>query len=107
LPIFIGGAVRGLADMYQKKKNIKLSAEEEELGKGNLFATGLVAGGAVAGVIIAIMAGFDGPAAILAKLNLEEGFSNAIGHGGYQILGVLFFALMAFVLYRIAIKKDK
>jgi putative OPT family oligopeptide transporter len=107
LPIFIGGAVRGLADMYQKKKNIKLSAEEEELGKGNLFATGLVAGGAVAGVIFAIMAGFDGPAKVLNKLNMELGFSEAIGHGWYQVLGVLFFAFMAFVLYRIAIKKDK
>lgn len=108
LPIFAGGAVRGLADIYQKKKNIKqLSAEEEELGKGNLFATGLVAGGAVAGVIFAIMAGFDGPAAFLNKLNFEEGFSGAIGHGLYQILGVLFFLLMAFVLYKVAIKKEK
>lgn len=107
LPIFIGGAVRGLADRYQKKQNIKLSAEEEELGKGNLFATGLVAGGAVAGVIFAIMAGFDGPAKVLAKLNVEEDFSKVLGHGGYQVFGVLFFAFMAFVLYRIAIKKDK
>jgi uncharacterized oligopeptide transporter (OPT) family protein len=108
LPIFAGGAVRGLADIYQKKKNIKaLSAEEEELGKGNLFATGLVAGGAVAGVIFAIMAGFDGPAAFLNKLNMEHGFGEAVGQGTYQIIGVLFFALMAFTLYRIAIKKDK
>jgi len=107
LPIFAGGAVRGLVDIYQKKKKIKLSAEEEELGKGNLFATGLVAGGAVAGVIFAIVAGFDAPAAFLSKLNFEEGFSNWIGHGAYQILGVFFFVVMGFVLYRIAIKKDK
>lgn len=107
LPIFAGGAVRGLADLYQKKKNVKVSAEEEELGKGNLFATGLVAGGAVAGVIFAIMAGFDGPAAFLNKLNMEHGFGEAVGQGTYQVIGVLFFALMAFTLYRIAIKKDK
>ena len=107
LPIFAGGAVRGLADIYQKRKNIQSSAEEEELGKGNLFATGLVAGGAVAGVIFAIMAGFDGPAAFLNKLNFEFGFSGWLGHGAYQILGVLFFVLMGFTLYKIAIKKDK
>ena len=107
LPIFAGGAVRGLADIYQKRKNIQSSAEEEELGKGNLFATGLVAGGAVAGVIFAIMAGFDGPAAFLNKLNFEVGFSGWLGHGAYQILGVLFFVLMGFTLYKIAIKKDK
>lgn len=107
LPIFAGGAVRGLADMYQKRKKLKVSEEDDELGKGNLFATGLVAGGAVAGVIFAILAGFDGPAAFLNKLNLEMGFSQLIGHEFYQILGVLFFVLMAFVLYRIAIKQDK
>jgi len=107
LPIFAGGAVRGLADIYQKRKNIQSSAEEEELGKGNLFATGLVAGGAVAGVIFAIMAGFDGPAVFLNKLNFEVGFSGWLGHGAYEILGVLFFVLMGFTLYKIAIKKDK
>ena len=107
LPIFAGGAVRGLADIYQKKKQLKVSAEDDELGKGNLFATGLVAGGAVAGVIFAIMAGFDGPAAVLNKLNLEMGFSQLIGHEFYQVLGVLFFLFMAFVLYRISIKQDK
>src|SRR5688572_29392879 len=48
LPIFIGGAIKGLVDRREKKKNIVKTPEEEELGKGNLFATGLVAGGAVA-----------------------------------------------------------
>ena len=105
LPIFAGGAIKGLAEMYQKKKKIQLTAEEEELGKGSLFATGLVAGGAVAGVIFAIMAGFDGPAAFLNKLNMESGFSGAIGHGAYQILGVIFFALMGWILYKTALKK--
>ncbi len=105
LPIFAGGAIKGLADMYQKKKKIKRSAEDEELGKGSLFATGLVAGGAVAGVIFAIMAGFDGPAAFLNKLNMEAGFSGAIGHGAYQLLGVGFFALMGWILYKTALKK--
>ena len=105
LPIFAGGAIKGAAEWYQKKKNIKKNADEEELGKGSLFATGLVAGGAVAGVIFAIMAGFDGPAAILSKLNMEAGISGAIGHGAYQILGVLFFAVMGLILYRTALKK--
>lgn len=105
LPIFAGGAIKGAAELYQKRKNIKKSADEEELGKGSLFATGLVAGGAVAGVIFAIMAGFDGPAVVLNKLNMEEGFSASIGHGTYQLLGVLFFAAMGLILYRTAIKK--
>jgi len=106
LPIAIGGAIRGLVDMKNKKKNIKLSAEEEELGKGNLFATGLVAGGAVAGVIIAIMAGFNSTAAGLDAVNLEKALSSSLGEEGYFILGVAGFAAMGYILYRIATKKE-
>ncbi|SFO30840.1 putative oligopeptide transporter, OPT family [Chitinophaga sp. YR627] len=105
LPIFIGGAIRGLVDKKRKKDNIQVSAEEEELGKGNLFATGLVAGGAVAGVIIAILAGFDGSASVLASINLEETLSHTLGTGGYFLLGTVAFALMGTYLYRVAVKK--
>ncbi len=106
LPIFIGGAIRGLVDWKQKRSGIRLSAEEEELGKGNLFATGLVAGGAVAGVIVAVLSVNEGVAAGLARINLEHGLSAALGNGGYQLLGVLFFALMGYTLYRIGRQKQ-
>ncbi|UPK69879.1 OPT family oligopeptide transporter [Chitinophaga filiformis] len=104
LPIFVGGAIRGLVDQKRKKQNVHLSAEEEELGKGNLFATGLVAGGAVAGVIIAILAGFDSTSTALAAVNMEGALAGIFGHGGYFILGTAMFALMGWVLYRIANK---
>ncbi|MCF6401389.1 OPT/YSL family transporter [Chitinophaga filiformis] len=104
LPIFVGGAIRGIVDQKRKKQNVHLSAEEEELGKGNLFATGLVAGGAVAGVIIAILAGFDSTANALAAVNMEHALAGIFGHGGYFILGTACFALMGWMLYRIANK---
>ncbi|AHF15832.1 OPT family oligopeptide transporter [Niabella soli] len=104
LPIFIGGLIRGAVD---KKAGKAASAEEEELGRGNLFATGLVAGGAVAGVIIAILSGFDGPAAALAKVNAEHGLTRVLHEDGYYILGTLAFATMAFVLYRVGLSKNK
>jgi OPT family oligopeptide transporter len=104
LPIFAGGAIRGLVDYKQKKANKSVSPEEEELGKGNLFATGLVAGGAVAGVIIAILAGFDSSADVLAKLNNQELLTNILGQGGYYIIGCAFFAFMGWYLYRTARK---
>ncbi|WP_212001680.1 OPT family oligopeptide transporter [Chitinophaga sp. HK235] len=104
LPIFVGGAIRGVVDYKNKKANVHTSAAEEELGKGNLFATGLVAGGAVAGVIIAILSGFDWSAAVLTKLNAESGLSGILGHGGYYVLGCAFFAFMGWYLYRTARK---
>ncbi|MDB5209635.1 MAG: oligopeptide transporter, family, partial [Sediminibacterium sp.] len=105
LPIFIGGAIRGIVENKQKKANIKLNAEEEELGIGNLFATGLVAGGAVAGVVIAFLAGSDVGERFLKAVSLEAGITNGLSEGGYYILGTVFFALMGLILYRVAIKK--
>ncbi len=107
LPIFIGGAIKGLVDRKRKKEKIITSPEEEELGKGSLFATGLVAGGAVAGVAVAFVAGTDSGNRFLKAVSLNDTMTNALGTGGYMLMGVLFFALMAFLLYRIAISKNK
>lgn len=104
LPIFIGGAVRGIVDSKKTKK--EGVTEDEDLGRGSLFATGLVAGGALAGVAVALLtAGSDNIAAKLQSLSAENGLTNALGKSGYDIMGVLFFALMAWLLYRTAMKK--
>ena len=104
LPIFIGGAIRGLADSKKIKK--EGVSEDDDLGKGSLFATGLVAGGALAGVAVALLtAGSDNIAAKLQKLSAENALNGILGEAGYQITGVIFFAIMAWLLYRTAIKK--
>jgi putative OPT family oligopeptide transporter len=105
LPIFLGGAIRGIVESKQKKANQQLSAEEEELGKGNLFATGLVAGGAVAGVIIAFVSGSESGEKFLAAVSQEEGLVHLLSENGYFLMGSLFFALMAGILYKVATKK--
>jgi OPT family oligopeptide transporter len=108
LPIFIGGAIKGLVDKAKAKRNEAAeSPEEEELGRGNLFATGLVAGGAVAGVIIAFISGSPAGGRFLNAVNLEENLGHSMGEGGYFLLGVLFFAAMGFMLYRIGASKKK
>jgi uncharacterized oligopeptide transporter (OPT) family protein len=106
LPIFIGGAIRGLVERKQRRENRILNPEEEELGKGNLFATGLVAGGAVAGVIIAFLAGSSGGEKFLNMVSQEARVSGWLTEGGYFIVGTLFFAAMGLILYRVAIKKQ-
>jgi OPT family oligopeptide transporter len=107
LPIFIGGAIRGIVEMREKRKGIKVAPEEEDLGKGNLFATGLVAGGALAGVIVAFLSAFESTNAGLQKVNAEHGLTAGIGEQGYKWLGVGFFALMAFTLYKVALGRKK
>ena len=107
LPIFIGGAIRGIVEWRQRRNKINLTPEEEDLGKGNLFATGLVAGGALAGVLVAILSSIPAVSENLGKVNAEHGLQSALGGEGYKWLGVLFFALMGFVLYKIAWNRKK
>ncbi|MCC6458948.1 MAG: oligopeptide transporter, OPT family [Saprospiraceae bacterium] len=107
LPIWIGGALKGLTDWFASRKGE--AAEDAELGKGSLFATGLVAGGALMGLIVALWqakeASYEAGAGWLSSLNLEERFSHAIGGAGaYQALGVVFFAALAYSLVRVARK---
>ncbi len=118
-PIFVGGAVKGLVDWLGARKGEKV--EESELGPGNLFATGLVAGGAVAGVVVAMItaAGSD-PKELAAgapwglrqhifnaleKVSAENWLNAQLGSGGYQLLGVGFFLAMTAILLKVARRK--
>lgn len=107
LPIFIGGAIKGLVEWKQKKANIKLNPEEEELSKGSLFATGLVAGGAVAGVVIAFIGGSAAGKRFLDSVNLEHSISGRMGESLYYLMGVVFFAVMGWILFKTAMQKSK
>ena len=103
LPIFAGGALKGFVDWRAKRKKIKI--EDAELGKGSLFATGLVAGGALAGVIVALLTVDDDVFNSLEKINASGGLISVLGEGGYMLLGTAFFIFMAWSLYRAATKK--
>jgi putative OPT family oligopeptide transporter len=107
LPIFIGGAIRGMVDRKHKKEATADSQEEEDLRKGNLFATGLVAGGALAGVIVAFLSVNEGIRARLNKINLEHALSESLGQNGYYLLGTAAFLAMAYTLLRIGLKKEE
>ncbi|MFM8587393.1 MAG: OPT family oligopeptide transporter [Bacteroidota bacterium] len=104
LPIFIGGAIRGWVDNRKKSSD---NAHEEDLRQGNLFATGLVAGGAIAGVAVAFLTANDAIAQKLSMLNVEESITHRLGEQGYFLLGTCLFLAMAFVLYRVAMKKEE
>lgn len=102
LPIFAGGAVKGYVDWRAERKGEKV--DDSDLSRGSLFATGLIAGGALTGVIVAILAVFLPD--LMSALNLEHHFVEGIGTNGYQLLGTLFFITMMLMLYRLAIKKS-
>jgi putative OPT family oligopeptide transporter len=99
LPIFVGGVVRWLVEWKTGRSS---EGHEEELGPGNLFATGLVAGGALAGVVHAMLAAKLEDK--LATLSVEPKIAASVGEGGYDLLGVLAFAVMGLTLFRVALR---
>ncbi len=122
LPIFVGGVLRGVADHLRNRGQKTGTAEhsaEDELSKGSLFATGLVAGGALAGVAVALLSVNEQVTAFLKRISLEESIGNLAGgfakmlgvadanasHVGFQLFGVLSFVLMGSILFVIARRK--
>lgn len=101
LPIFVGGALKGFVDWRSERSGEIV--EENDLSRGNLFSTGLIAGGAITGVIAAVLGVFYDD--LMKNLSGESLVVNLLGHGGYYILGTLFFLGMILMLYRLAIKK--
>ena len=103
LPIFCGGAIKGFVDWQAERKNEQ--AEESELGKGSLFATGLIAGGALAGVVVALLSVNESIYNSLQLVNAEHFLAGIFGEGGYHVMGALFFAALSLMLYQMAKKK--
>ena len=103
LPIFAGGLVKSIVDWNAKRKGTV--EEDPDLGKGNLFATGLVAGGALAGVLVALLSVNETVYNGLASLTLEPALAGALGEGGYMLLGALAFVGLAAMLWRIGESK--
>lgn len=113
LPIFVGGAIKGVVDWRATLKGE--ASEDSDLGRGSLFATGLIAGGAITGVIAAVFAVVL--PSIMDPLNLElplvggthpvtkQVYDGVMSHDMYMLVGVLAFLAMCFILFRTATKK--
>jgi len=101
-PIFIGGMMNALVALITKKK----SDSEGEISSGMLYSTGLVAGGSLAGVAIAVVAGVN--EGMLAKtLNLGEKYNLIGGLGNMaDIVAIAAFSILCVLLVKAAVKKS-
>jgi putative OPT family oligopeptide transporter len=105
-PIFIGGQMKSLAERVKHRK------EESELSSGMLYSTGLVAGGSLGGVLIALVA-FVGDTVLhmekptlLEKLDLGELFYPVLKDGiAGDVLCAAVFAILCILLVKNA-RKD-
>jgi hypothetical protein len=103
-PIFIGGMIRWLTDAHLRQKNRGRNLTEEQLlaesdrSPGVLFASGYIAGGAIAGILIAFMAGVL--AQLTDRLTEWSATSNPFFGGPIaDLLSLLPFGLLTLLLY--------
>jgi hypothetical protein len=106
-PIFIGGLIRHFADRARRKQPDARSLGETEFtaltdrGPGVLFASGYIAGGAIAGILIAFLAGVLGD--FDATLQRWANTSNPFYEGPYaDLLSILPFLALILGLWLVA-----
>ena len=104
-PIFIGGMVRWLVDKWIARKHKGSNLTHDELvaegdkSPGVLMASGYIAGGAIAGIIIAFLAGVPAMAGFNERIT-TFGESNPLHNGSSaDILSLIPFAILVVLLY--------
>ena len=105
-PIFVGGLVRYLVDRNLRKKLAHKNLTEEQLvaegdkSPGVLMASGYIAGGAIAGIVIAFMAGVMEN--VDRNVKAWATASNPFYNGDYaDLLSMVPFLLLTVLLYAV------
>jgi putative OPT family oligopeptide transporter len=106
-PIFIGGLIRHFVDRAKRKEPEAKNLDEPafaaltDRGPGVLFASGYIAGGAIAGIIIAFLAGVLGD--FDAAVQHWSNANNPLFEGPYaDLLSMIPFLLLVVLLWLVA-----
>src|SRR3989454_633167 len=104
--MFAGGIVRWLVERRVRSDNRSLA--EIESGPGVLFASGLIAGGAICGIAVAAIAGWGSRSGKAADWLAEA--VPLYHHLGWfatsAIFGLIMFAMLGFLLYRTGLRRQ-
>src|SRR5258708_2597425 len=107
-PIFIGGMIRWGVDRYLRKKLKDKQLSEDELvaetdkSPGVLMASGYIAGGALAAIVIAILQGVPRPALAAFNKSVEDWstlHNPLFGGGNSDMLSMIPFLVIMLLLY--------
>jgi hypothetical protein len=104
--MFAGGLVRWLVEHRVRSDNRSLA--EIESGPGVLFASGLIAGGAICGIAVAAIAGWGSRSGKAADWLAEAvGLHHTLGWiAESPIVGLIMFAILGTLLYRTGLRRN-
>ncbi|MDH3252204.1 MAG: oligopeptide transporter, OPT family, partial [Ignavibacteria bacterium] len=105
-PIFVGGLMKALADRLTGKK------EESEISSGMLYSTGLVAGGSLTGIAIALLSSIPKTVVengVEKQISLIQFLLDTVGIHGWEhlgaiadLIGLIMFGFLCLLLIRAA-----
>ena len=104
-PIFIGGLIRWLVDKWIARKHAGKSLTTDQLiaegdkSPGVLMASGYIAGGAIAGIIIAFLAGVPAMAGFNKAVESFAETNPFRSGGSADLLSLMPFVLLMIILY--------
>lgn len=107
MPVFLGGAVRWLVERLKSRRGAQgassgsESALESETSPGILASSGLIAGGAIAGIGLALLSIAEGASAAFDLSSKFPAFASS--HGA----AIAMFGLLALYLVTVELKKKK
>ncbi|MBN1885012.1 MAG: oligopeptide transporter, OPT family [Candidatus Krumholzibacteriota bacterium] len=96
MPIFAGGAIKWAIDRFSRRG----TSAQEESGPGMLFSSGLIAGGALGGLLFAILTGFELDRVLGVGPRLLGGLADS------SWFSIAVFAVLCGILIRTATKKS-
>jgi putative OPT family oligopeptide transporter len=109
-PIFVGGLIKAWAD---RMSGAQAGAHgESEVSSGMLYSTGLVAGGSLTGVAIALLSGISTTGPDGREISILRWVLDKVGVNGWEhlggiadLIGIAFFAGLCVLLLRAARQK--
>jgi putative OPT family oligopeptide transporter len=106
-PIFVGGLMKALADRITGARSA--GHGESEVSSGMLYSTGLVAGGSLTGVAIALLSGIPTTGPDGREISILRRVLDVVGVHGWErfgsvadLIGIAFFAGLCILLLRAA-----
>jgi putative OPT family oligopeptide transporter len=96
-PIFVGGLIKWAIEKWYSKKDAT-----SEIGSGALFSSGLIAGGALTGILVAVLIGTNmetakGKVSIISWI--QSGVQGVIPQGNNLVAIIMFVALASLMFY--------